>query len=445
MISILIFAGLAISWVICDILNKKPFFLLLSILGIAYAMYSEWDPFYFSTQLLDHYPGLSALKLGIILFSFLTMLLSYASLEKPAKTISLTFFSTVGALVMLSSTHLIVLFLGLEMMSIPIYVLAGSKKDSVLSIESSLKYFILGSVASAIFLFGIALLYAGTGSLFLPYHIHTVASIELVKLSSVFLLCGLAFKVGLIPFHNWISDVYQGSPSRYTFLMTSMVKMAAFGIMYMILSALLPISYVWSTPLSVMALVSLFIGNSLAVKQRSLKRLFAYSSIAQAGTITLAFLPLTFTSIVSISYYLLAYALASGALFFVLSLCEDLLESDSIDVIHNIKSSPLLLATFVISLLSLAGIPPLAGFFAKYLILSHLFHTHQMAEVCFAAISFMIGFWAYFNVLFAVFTKQQDKPAIQLNFIQKALAVFFIASITLAGLFPHLIKVLIKL
>jgi NADH-quinone oxidoreductase subunit N len=446
MIAIIIFACLAVSWIFAELLNLRLMFVLLTIAGIAASIVSEFQPVYPFTQLLGYYPGMTAFKLLIMVFAGLAVLFNAFSRKQHAHVQALTLFSALGALVLLSSSHLIVLFLALEMMSIPLYALAGSDKNTKSSQEAALKYFILGAFASAVILFGMALIYAGTGSLSLPYHLNVVVSPPLVYLASLFLLAGLAFKIGAVPFHAWVPDVYQGTPTPHTFLMSTMIKIAGFGLVYVVLAALLPLSYLWAIPLSLIAFFSLFLGNIMALKQTSLKRLFAYSSIAHVGTMLLCFLPFTGTTLFSLVVYLISYVLASGLLYFLIYMIETHYGSDSSTHLAGVAfSSPFFAVLFVGSLLSLAGIPPLLGFFGKYMVLVHLFQNNQWGPVLMASVGFVIGFWLYAKLVLLCFDSQTSRTPFSFTLAQKLFGLILFGLIIGLGIAPNLIRLLVQL
>lgn len=424
MIAIISLSALGILWMLGDILPIRKLLFPLTILGFLGAVSSYFFSGICPTPMLIFNAFSCNFSLAILLFSFIGIcvvhLQSKHTHTSALNSTALICFSTVGALITAAFSHLMMLFLGIEILSIPLYVLASSKKDST-SLEAGLKYFILGAFASAIMLFGMGLLYAGTGKLYLAPSIGFSAlssgAPSLIILAGFFLLVsGLCFKIGCVPFQAWVPDVYQGSPTVYTGLMATMVKIAGFIALLKILILFSPLYSYWGLALGMMAILSMALGNGLALHQISLKRLFAYSSIAHVGYMMMTFLPLTESSIGTLLFYLVAYSLASVGIFFVILILENEHGSDHYSNLHGLlKRNPLLAVLMLVSVLSLAGIPPLPGFFGKYLVLVHALDQKQFGLVLIAMVNFLVGIYYYFRVIFGMYTHADQKPPIVLS------------------------------
>ncbi len=346
----------------------------------------------------------SLLIVGLIVVFFL-----FFVIQKPGRTLlpehlALLIFSTIGGIVVVAFTHFVMLFLGIEMLSIPLYILAISRKRSPASQEAGLKYFILGAFMSAVLLFGLALVYAGTGELsgigFMMYVAQYGASLPVLA-GVALVLAGIAFKVGLAPFHFWVPDVYEGTPTPYTAFMATVPKIA-------VMAALIKITagygaaflQSWQWPMWAMAMASMVIGNILALQSVSLKRVMAYSSVAHAGFMAVALAAITPVSVSVIFFYSAAYGLGLLTVFFVADYVEQPDADQPFSALKGLVfSSPWLAVAMGVGVMSLAGIPPLPGFFAKYLLLVSTFFAGQWLLAGIALISSLIGIAYYFRFI----------------------------------------------
>ena len=293
----------------------------------------------------------------------------------------LVLFAVVGMILMATATDLIVIFLALELLSLPLYILAAFKREDSHSLEAGLKYFLLGAFSSAFFLYGIAFIFGGTGTTNLMKISDALTKNprnDLVLLGAGLLLVGFAFKVALVPFHWWTPDVYDGAPTAVTAFMSVAVKAAAFGAFFRAFLVALPVfAPDWRIVLAVIAVLTMTLGNVAALLQSNIKRMLAYSSIAHAGYILIALVAMGANGASSALFYLLAYTLTNlGAFGAVIAL------SDGENERLNVKDfggaagkHPLIAAAFAIFLLSLAGFPPLAGFTGKFFIFSAAVET----------------------------------------------------------------------
>jgi NADH-quinone oxidoreductase subunit N len=325
--------------------------------------------------------------------------------------------------------------------------LAGSKKDDLGSNESAFKYLIMGAFATGFLLFGIALIYGATGSFdlaeintFLVAHKGTMPMIFYAGV--LLMLVGLSFKVSVAPFHFWAPDVYQGAPTAITAFMATIVKTAAFAaFLRLFLTSFVSVNELWVGVLSVMAAITLLTGNITAVFQTNAKRMLAYSSVAHAGYILLALIAGNTYSISSILYYTAAYSIGSIGTFGILWLVSSSKGNDTIDSFNGLgKTNPFLAVVMTIALLSLAGIPPTAGFFAKYYIFTSAFQSGYTTLVLIAILASLIGVYYYFKIIIAMFFKEASTSEEIILDLNTKLVLFIVAIATVAlGLFPDFI------
>jgi len=366
---------------------------------------------------------------------------------------ALVLFSTVGAYIMISFSSLIMLFVGIEIMSIPLYILAGSRKNDLSSNEASLKYFMMGAFTTGILLFGIALVYGATGSfeIFEIKNFITNSSGEVPTLlytGIIFLLIALSFKVSAVPFHFWAPDVYQGSPMMITAFMASIVKVAGFGAFYRLFSyAFSDLANNWSIIISIIIVLTILVGNILAAGQTNIKRMLAYSGISQAGYMLMTLLILDQNSTNALLFYAGSYALATMAAFFVLytiSKESDIMTAEAFQGLG--KRNPMLALVMSIAMLSLAGIPPAVGFFAKFYLFTTLLSQGYIALVIVAVIGSSISVYYYFKVIIAMYGKETEAGALkfQLNIMYQLILVIMVGLIILFGVYPSAVIEIIR-
>ncbi|MBL7940394.1 MAG: NADH-quinone oxidoreductase subunit N [Flavobacteriales bacterium] len=330
--------------------------------------------------------------------------------ENVAEQYALMLFSLIGGLLITSFSNLIVLFLGIEILSIPLYILAGGKRDSFRSGEAAFKYFVQGSFASGFLLLGLALLYGSTASFDLAAIAAHAATIGtgtnmLFLLGLFFTIAGVAFKVAAVPFHFWSPDVYEGAPTLVTAFMSTVVKTAAFAAFYRLI-AHMQLPEAVHTMLIVMTICTLFLGNIVALRQTHFKRLMAYSSIAHTGFLLLAFLGFDARTADVLLYYLGTYALATVGLFIVLTLAKRAAKGDEhIHIFRGLfRSNPWLAIVTMLLLLSLAGIPLTAGFVAKYRVFVLSLANGYLLTTAFAVVMALVGIYYYVIVIREAFT-----------------------------------------
>ncbi len=351
---------------------------------------------------------------------------------------ALILFAIVGAVIMVSFNNMAMLFLGVEILSISLYVLAGSNKESLLSNEAAFKYFLMGSFATGFLLMGIALVYGATGS----FHMTRIAEQVLSNAETlpaffyvgvILMLVGMTFKISAVPFHFWAPDVYEGSPVTITAFMSTVVKIAAVVAFYRVFSfCFSSVESTWIVILQVITVLTLVIPNVTAIYQTNVKRMLAYSSVGHVGYILLAFIANSTTAPETIFYYLTAYSIASIAAFSVLN------EVEKANARFNglFKRSPFLTVVMTIALLSLAGIPPLAGFFGKYLVIAQAIRNGFPGMTIIAVVTSLIGVYYYFRVIVAMFLKDSEGGRMVVSVSAKILMTLLAVLTILLGLFP---------
>jgi NADH-quinone oxidoreductase subunit N len=360
-----------------------------------------------------------------------------------AEQYALMIFALSGAFLMTSYSNLIMLFLGIEILSIPLYVLAGGKKYSYRSNEASFKYFMLGSFATAIFLFGIALVYGASATFYLPEIKTFIAQFHghlppMLLVGLLFILIGVAFKVAAAPFHFWSPDVYEGAPTLVTAFMSTVVKTAGFAAFYRLLNmGLLPLPIPLEKALWVMTALTLFVGNLGALKQTNFKRLLAYSSISHSGFIMLAMLSQHGSSASVLLYYTFVYSLATVPVFIIFILMKRASERhEDLFIFRGLfKTKPWIAVFMTILLMSLAGIPPTSGFMAKYQVFVLSISQGILWTSIFAILMAIIGIYYYFNVVREVFTEREQPSVIIVSKLNAALIIVCGVAVVLLGIF----------
>ena len=326
----------------------------------------------------------------------------------------LALFALLGQMVMISGNNFLVIYLGLELMSLSLYALVALRRDHTQSTEAAMKYFILGALASGFMLYGISMLYGATGSLDLTEVAKAAASPvnnrTILVFGVVFLVAGLAFKLGAAPFHMWVPDVYQGSPTAVTLLLGAAPKLAAFAIcIRLLVEGLLPLAIDWQQMLTVLAVLSMAVGNITAIAQTNLKRMLAYSTISQMGFMLLGLLAGVVNGNVfsaanaysSAMFYTITYVLTTlGTFGVILLLARSGFEAESIDDFKGLNQrSPWFALVMLLLMFSLAGIPPVMGFYAKLSVLQAVLGTGQIWLAVVAVFFSLIGAFYYLRVV----------------------------------------------
>ncbi len=338
---------------------------------------------------------------------------------------TLGLFALLGMFVMISGNNFLVLYLGLELLTLSSYAMVALRRDSAVASEAAMKYFVLGAMASGFLLYGLSMLYGATGSLDISTVFKAVASGQIkhqvLVLGLVFVVCGLAFKFGVVPFHMWIPDVYQGAPTAITLMIGGAPKLAAFAMtIRLLVEGLLPLAVDWQQMLMVLAIASLLIGNLAAVAQTNLKRMLAFSTIAQMGFVLIGLLSgvvngntaAAANAYSSAMFYVITYVLTTLATFgIILLLAREGFESEEIaDLAGLNQRSPLYAGVMAACMFSLAGVPPLVGFYAKLSVLQALIASGQAGAIVLAVFAVMMSLIGAFYYLRIVKVMYFDAP-----------------------------------
>jgi len=351
---------------------------------------------------------------------------------------------------MVSFYNLVMLFIGIEIMSVSLYILAGIKKTDFASNEAALKYFLMGAFSTGFLLFGIALIYGSTGSFNLEtirnWVIQNPHSVDPMFYAGILLIVvGLCFKVGAAPFHFWTPDVYEGSPTLITAFMSTVAKTAAFAAFLRLFSACFaPVSDFWVPVLLVITIITLFIGNITALYQQSFKRMLAFSSISHAGYLLFAIVALGASSANSVFIYATAYSIASIIAFGALILVQQQSGSDNFESFNGLaKKNPFLAFVLTIGMLSLAGIPLTAGFIGKFFMFSGALLQYKLVLVLLAVVNAVISIFYYFRVIIAMYFRDAERVELTVPVYYQLVLGFAALVIILIGIYPGFISNLI--
>lgn len=364
--------------------------------------------------------------------------------SKISDYLSLLIFTLCGALAMVSFGNLVMFFLGLEVLSISLYVLAGSKKGDLKSHEAGMKYFLMGSFASGILLFGIALVYGETGSfnIFQISHFSTtLASNVLLQAGVGMILIALFFKVSAVPFHFWAPDVYEGSPTLVTAFMATVAKIAAFAAFYRLFASCFAgnmAQFAWI--FSIVTALTITLGNFTALNQDSFKRMLAFSGISHAGYMMLAICSLYGRTANALLYYAAAYGISTIAAFAIGIVIANNTRSEKFEAFNGLgKSKPWLAGALTLVMLSLAGIPPFAGFFGKYYLFTEAVRNNHLGLVILAVINSIVGIYYYFKVIYAMYTKDSAEATISIKPAYVFVIGLCVLLLLLLGIFPSVL------
>ena len=338
---------------------------------------------------------------------------------------SLNLLALLGMSVMISGQNFLVLYLGLELLTLSSYALVALRRDHAAATEAAMKYFVLGAMASGFLLYGMSMMYGATGSLELSAVLKAIASgqvkQQVLVFGLVFIVAGLGFKLGAVPFHMWVPDVYQGAPTSATLMIGAAPKLAAFAMtIRLLVEGLLPLAIDWQQMLVVLAVASLAVGNLAAIAQTNLKRMLAYSTIAQMGFVQLGLVAgvvngqtlLAANAYSSAMFYVIGYVLTTLASFgILLLLARQGFESEEITDLAGLNQrSPLYAGVMAICLFSLAGIPPMVGFYAKLAVLQSLVASGQGLYIGLAIYAVMMSLIGAFYYLRVVKVMYFDEP-----------------------------------
>jgi NADH-quinone oxidoreductase subunit N len=424
--------SLGLFCLLAEILNLRKIMVPVILLGLAAIFYINFQEWHQAVPVVlggidmshmmrvDHF-SIAFSGLSIFSASLIFALSSYFYKDEPhhlSDYLAILLFILCGILILFSFWNLVMLFLGIEIVSISLYIMAGSRRFDIRSNEAGFKYFLMGSFATGILLFGIALIYGASGSFQLD-KIAEYASAgnisPLFAIGSLLMIMALFFKVAVVPFHFWSPDVYEGSPALVTAVMSTLVKVAFFAAFYRLMSiAFISIDSYTSTIIMIVAGATMITGNLIAITQDNFKRLLAYSGISHAGYMLMAILSLKTNSSSALFYYGAAYALATIGSFAVAIPVFRAMKYENISAFNGLgRKHPLSAGLLTLSMLSLAGIPPLAGFIGKYLIFSDAIKNGYISLTVIAVLASIVGVYYYFKVILAMYAKKPDDVTVK--------------------------------
>jgi len=350
------------------------------------------------------------LKLAIYLVSFFVIVYSRDYLGARGiyrgEYFVLALFAITGAMIMVSASHFLSLYLGLELLSLSLYSMVAFQRDSVNATEAAMKYFVLGALASGMLLYGLSMLYGATGSLEIAVVRSAIAGAAptnmILVFGLVFVLVGLLFKLGAVPFHMWVPDVYHGAPSAVTVFLSSVPKLAGFALfMRLLVGGLEGLSAHWQQMLIIIAVLSMAGGNLMAIAQTNIKRMLAYSAIAHMGFMLLGILSAGPNGYGASMFYVLVYAVMSlGAFGMVILLSREGFEADQLEDFRGLnRRSPWLAFLMLLLMFSMAGVPPTVGFYAKLMVIQALIDASLVWLAVLAVLFAVIGAYYYLRVV----------------------------------------------
>ncbi len=440
----------------------------VSLLGVGFAFaacYKQWavikvvgDSTAYGMVHVDRFGVfMGLLLLGI---GFLSLIFSGRFLEREeaehGEFYALVLLALAGMVVMVQTTHLMVLLIGLEIFSVSFYVLCGLTRGRRRSIESALKYFLLGAFSSGFLVYGLALIYGGSGSLVLS-EIASAASTHpslTLKVGLGLVLVGIGFKIAIVPFHQWVPDVYTGAPTNVTALMAAATKTVAFAaLLRVLLGAFAASTALWTPLLTGLAILTMTVANVVALAQTNIKRLLAFSSIAHAGYLLIAVVCLPEYGVTAILYYLTTYAFMTIGAFAVAGAVGrgDAHEERGYDFVRTWGGlgtrKPLLALAMTVFMLSLAGIPPTGGFIGKYLIFQAAVRSHQWLLAVVGSVNAAIAAYYYLNVLLTMWFKPAPDDPESIAPVAPSLAgllALTVAAVVYLGIAPERLIELVR-
>ena len=360
---------------------------------------------------------------------------------------SLALFATLGMMVMVSANHLITLYLGLELLSLSLYAMVALQRESAIATEAAIKFFVLGALASGFLLYGMSMLYGATGTLHLPELAKVIhsgqADHEIFIIGLVFVVAGIGFKLSAVPFHMWAPDIYEGAPTAVTLFIGSAPKFAAFGfVMRLLVGGLGDLVTDWQGMLVLLAVASMAVGNIAAIAQQNIKRMLAYSTISHMGFVLLGFIAAGENGYSSSMFYVIAYVLMTlGAFGIIMLVSREGFEADKISDLKGLNQrNPWLAFMMLLVMFSMAGIPPMIGFYAKLSVLQAVLEAGYIWLVVVAVMLSLIGAFYYLRIIkFMYFdAPEQTQPIIFKPDVKVLISVNGLA-IMLLGMFPQML------
>ena len=390
----------------------------------------------------------------VVLFYSRTYLLDRPNMNKGEYYV-LALFATLGMMVMISANNFVTIYVGLELLSLSLYAMVAMNRDSLASTEAAMKYFVLGALASGMLLYGMSMIYGATGTLEITELAETLYNGESNKMvltfGLVFLVSGLAFKLGVVPFHMWIPDVYHGAPTPVTLLIGSAPKLAAFAIvMRLLVSGLITLAQDWQGMLIILSVLSMAIGNLAAIAQTNLKRMLAYSAISHMGFMLLGIVTgvvggdarYALNAYSSSMFYVIAYVLmTTGAFGMILLMSRAGFEAESLDDYKGLnKRSPWFAGIMLMIMFSMAGVPFFIGFFAKFSVLQAVVAADYLWLAIVAVLFSLIGAFYYLRVVkLMYFDAPEDETPISASMDMRILISANGLAVAALGLFPQVI------
>jgi NADH-quinone oxidoreductase subunit N len=418
---------------------------LLGILGYNISVYNPLGSYYNNMMTINRF-SVAFSSLFIVITAIIVAMGHEFYKDRPTKIsdfVAIKVFMLAGGVAMVSFGNLAMFFLGIEILSIALYILAASNRLNLKSNEAGMKYFLMGSFASGIILFGIALIYGATGSFDVTtiYQVvHTVNYPQWYFIGVVMMVIGMLFKIATVPFHFWAPDVYEGAPALTTATMSTLAKVIAMATLYKLVTLLIPVqSYTFQIFIVVVAIASMLVGNIMALRQNNVKRMLAFSGISHAGFMVMTLL-VNNSSPNVLFYYATSYSIAGLAIFAVILYVMHHKENETIDNFNGFgKSHPVLAAVVTTSLLSMAGIPILSGFFAKFFLLTQVIQTGWIILVVIAIISSIISVGYYFKIILAMYTKESTTSLVKVPLVYQVVAILLLIVNIAIGLMPNLV------
>lgn len=443
MTELIIISLAGVAALVSEFLNLRKMLLpmailaLLAVLGLSFSQLGSAELLYNMLSLDDFSRPFLMVLCALGLLWFWGFRRFFEEEKTTTDYFALVLFSFAGAVCMVSYTNLAMLFLGVEILSIPVYVLAGTRKTDSLGNEASFKYFLLGAFSSAFLLFGIALLYGATGTFDLPEISTKISTLSadnqsILQIGFVLTVAAFAFKVAAAPFHFWAPDVYEGSPTPVTAYMVTVVKVAAFAALlkfFQAFQAAIPQTVAWVV--YGLCFLTLMVANIIAASQKNVKRLMAYSSISHTGFMLTGIFSQPQAAHDLLVYYGLVYGIASLIAFRVLWYLRNEV-ADIQDFKGLLHTNQLAAVSVILAMLSMAGIPPLAGFVAKYRVLSAASAAGQGWLVVVGIIASLLAIYYYFKIIIVMFEPSEAAPTRQLKLADKVF--LYVCSALLIGL-----------
>ncbi|MDD3004701.1 NADH-quinone oxidoreductase subunit N [Flavobacterium sp.] len=451
MTTLIAITGLGVLCLLFEIFNLRKGIIpvtiigLLATLGLTISEYGTESSYYNNMIVVNNF-SITFSSLFIILTTFIVAMSHnfYSNhATKISDFISIKLFILAGAIAMISFGNLAMYFLGIEILSIGLYVMCASERLSLRSNESGMKYFLMGAFASGFILFGICLVYGAMGSFDVAEIASLSRSAELPAwffIGIMMITIGMLFKVAVVPFHFWAPDVYEGAPTLTTATMSTLAKVVAIATLYKLLVVLnAEMSYAFEIVILVLSIASMTVGNIMALRQNNVKRMLAFSGISHAGFMLMTLLSLS-NSAGTLLYYTAAYAFSGIAAFAVILYVCRHNENEDIVNFHGLgKTNPVLAAVLTGALLSMGGIPIFGGFFGKLFLFNQTIEAGYLVLVIVAVINSIISIGYYFKLILAMYGKETNEERKETSLLYHTVAVIAIVLNILMGIFPSFI------